>query len=207
MSKQFIFIDDSGDTGLVGSATNYFIVAAVLVVNSDNYARLVTAMNGFRAGLGWNELDELKFNKTRKTVIKRLLKFIQQFDFESYALVVDKAKMTVPPRLSSGETLYLYAIKELLLKLKLNDPVVVIDGVADKKHIQRTRTYIRQALRQHGVEKSRISFVDSRKDVLVQLADVIAGSIARSFDKAKSDHNDYLDLLDSKIKGIYEIGL
>ena len=205
MSKQFVFIDESGDPGLKRTSSGHFIVAAVLLVDNENYAKLVTAMNGFRAGLGFSELDELKFNKTRKTVIKRLLRFVQQFDFESYAVVINKSKMTKPPQLSSGETLYLYAIKELLLKLKLSEPNIVIDGVTDKKHIQNTRAYLRQALRQQGVGKCKIGFVDSRKDLVVQLTDIVAGSIARSFDKKKTDHKDYLELLESKIKGIYEI--
>jgi len=110
------------------------------------------------------------------------------------------------PQLSSGETIYLYAIKELLTKLKLNKPTIVIDGVTNKKYIQFARTYLRKALRQHGVEKCKIGFVDSRKDVVVQLADIIVGSIARSYNKNKPDHSDYLQLLETKIKWIKEIG-
>jgi len=205
MSKQFVFIDDSGDPGLIKSSTRNFIVAAVLVVTSENYVKLMTALSGFRAGLGWSELDELKFNKTRKSVIKNLLKYIRQFEFESFALVVDKSKMTIPPQLSSGETLYQYAIKELLIRLNLNEPIIFIDGVSDKKHIQHTRAYLRQALRQHGVTKCKITFVDSRKDVLVQLADIVAGSIARSYDQEKTDQNDYVELLRPRLNGIFEI--
>ena len=205
MSKQFVFIDDSGDPGLNKSATSHFIVAAVLVVDDKNYTNLLTAMNGFRAGLGFGELDELKFHKTRKEIIKRLLVFVQKFEFEAYAAVVDKTKMTALPQLGSGETLYNYVIKELLMKLELSEPVIFVDGVTDKKHIQRTRTYLRKALKQNGVEKSKISFVDSRKNVLIQLADIVAGSIARSFDKQKSDYNEYIKLLKTKIVSIYEI--
>jgi len=95
--------------------------------------------------------------------------------------------------------------RELLLKLELSEPNIIIDGVTDKKHIQNTRTYLRQALGQQGVGKCKIGFVDSRKNVVVQLADIVAGSIARSFDKKKTDYKDYLELLEPKIKGIYEI--
>ena len=105
-----------------------------------------------------------------------------------------------------GENLYNYAIKELLLRLRLGtEPVIVIDGVTDKKHIQRIRTYLRQALKQHGVEKCKIGLVDSRKEPLIQLADIVAGSVARSFDKTKADHGDYLKLLKPMFKKIYKI--
>ena len=205
MKKQFVFIDDSGDPGLGKSATSHFIVAAVLIVDSDQLNDLVIAMNGFRAGLGWNELHELKFNSAKKSIIRNLLGFVQQFEFKAYAAVVDKTRNKTLPRLASGETLYNYVIRELLLKLELSEPVIFVDGVTDKEHVQRTRTYLRQALKQNGVEKSKISFVDSRKNVMIQLADVVAGSISRSFYKQKPDHNYYLDLLKSKIGGIYEI--
>ena len=204
MSKQFVILDDSGDPGLVKSSTSHFIVAAVLIVSSENYDKLVAAINGFRAALGWNELDEIKFNKTRKIVIKRLLKLIQQFEFKTYAMVVDKAKITKEPQLASGETLYNQVIKELLLKINLSDPIIFIDGVTDKIHIQKTRTYLRQALRQSGIEKSKIRFVDSRKDVLIQLADVVAGVIARSYNKRNND-DEFIRLLKPKIESIYEI--
>ena len=58
MSKQFIVIDDSGDPGLIKSSTRHFIIAAIFIENSENYVKLATALSGFRAGLGWNELAE-----------------------------------------------------------------------------------------------------------------------------------------------------
>ena len=205
MDKEFLILDDSGDPGLVKSSTSHFIVAAVLVLNSESYDKLVMAMNDFRAGLGWNELDELKFSKTRKIVIKRLLTFIQQLEFKAYAIVVDKSKLTDKSLLTIDDSLYNYAIKELLLRLKLSNPVIFIDGVSHKKQAERFRTYLRKHLKKHGVEKSKIRFVDSRKDVLVQLADIIAGVIARSYSKKKGSNDEYLKLLKSKIEEIYEI--
>ncbi|MCL2085315.1 DUF3800 domain-containing protein [Candidatus Saccharibacteria bacterium] len=205
MSKQYIFIDDSGDPGLVKSNTTRFVVAAVLVVDRQNLDYLTAAIDGFRAGLRWSNLDEFKFSSTRKSVIKDLLQFIRQFKFESYAVVIDKAKITGAPHLPENETLYDYAMKELLLKLELSEPTIVIDGAIGKKHAEKTRTYLRQALKRHGVGKSKISFTDSRRDTMVQLADIVAGSVARSLDAKKSDHADYVKLLKIKKKNIYEI--
>ena len=94
---------------------------------------------------------------------------------------------------------------ELLLKLDLNEPIIVIDGVYDKKQAQRIRTYLRQTLKQHGIEKCKINFVDSRKEPVIQMADIVAGSVARSFDKSKTDCNEYVKLLGSKIINIYQV--
>jgi len=155
--------------------------------------------------LGWNDLHEIKFNSAQKSLIKNLLRFIQRFEFEAYAAVVDKTKTTVLPQLSVGESLYHFVIKELLLKLELSETVIFIDGVAHKRQAERIRTYLRHALKEHKAAKYKIKFVDSRKDVMIQLADVVAGSIARSYDKEKHDHNDYLEILKPKVMEIYEI--
>ena len=205
MEKQFIFIDDSGDTGLNDSATTHFVVAAVLVVNRNNLDTLRIAMDGFRAGLGWKELHELKFNMTKKSIIINLLKFIKQFEFKAYAMVLDKSKIKSNQFFSSNETPYNYVIKELLIKLDLKEPSIVIDGVSHKKHAERVRTYLRKSLREHGVKNCKISFVDSRKDTLIQLADIIAGSVARSYDEKKTNRKEFYKIIKKRIKAIYEI--
>ena len=60
--------------------------------------------------------------------------------------------------------------------------------------------------RENGRENTRFRFVDSRKDSIIQLADIIAGAIARSY-KDKTDAKRYLTLLESKIVQIDEIQL
>ena len=205
MSKQFLFLDESGNTTLKDASSNHLVIGTVLVVDHENLISLTDAMNEFRTKLGWKELQEIKFMLTKKSIIIDLLKFIQQFEFEVYGLVIDKRKITALQQLEMDKSLYNYVIKELLIRLKLTDPVIFIDGVAHKKQAERIRTYLRQNLRQHGVVKSKIRFVDSRKEVLIQLADVVAGSIARSYSERKANNKEYIKLLEPKIVEIYEI--
>ena len=42
---------------------------------------------------------------------------------------------------------------------------------------------------------SKVKFVDSKTDNLIQLADLVAGSILRSTQPDKTDSGDYLDIL------------
>ena len=63
---------------------------------------------------------------------------------------------------------------------------------------------MRQNLKANGIEKTTIRFVDSRKDSIVQLADIIAGAVARSY-KDKTDAQKYLKLLKDKIVKIEKI--
>ena len=147
MSKEFIFIDESGNTTLKDSASNHLIIGAVLILDHENLIALTNAMNEFRAKLGWKELQEIKFMLTKKSIILDLLKFIQPFEFKVYGLVIDKRKITTVQQLVDDKSLYNFAIKELLIRLKLTDTVIFIDGVAHKRQAERIRTYLRQNLR------------------------------------------------------------
>jgi hypothetical protein len=47
-------------------------------------------------------------------------------------------------------------------------------------------------------------FRDSKSDVLIQLADMIAGSIRRSYEKDKTDSQKYKKLIQDKIEDEWE---
>jgi len=207
MKQQFVFIDDSGDPGFKKSSSSHFIVAAVVVVDEDKKQLIADAINLFRRNLGWNELHEFKFNTAKKEIVLDLIKFMKPFDFSAYAIVLDKSKITQKDIPKDKASLYHYAIKELLLRLKLTNPVITIDGRAGKQYSQRIKTYIRQSLRERGVEKPRIYIVDSRKNALIQLTDIIAGSIARSYSKDKTDAQVYKKALGDKIVKTFDLKL
>ena len=206
MSKRFAYIDDSGDAGLRNSNTDQLIVAAVIIVDEEKRKLLAEAINLFRSRLGWVELHEFKFHKTEKRILVDLIDFIKAYDFTAYAVVLDKRGID-PSHVQKSETsLYNYTLKELLLRVCMNDQVVVIDGEAAKKHAWKIRSYLRQNLKANGIERVSIRFTDSRKDSLVQLSDIVAGAIARSY-KDKTDAQKYLNLLKDKIVMIEEITL
>jgi uncharacterized protein (DUF4415 family) len=203
--KQHIFIDDSGDTGFTSSRSQHFVIACVVIVDSEKKDLLDKAIELFRRNQGWRDEDEMKFHKTNKQTVKKLLGSLKDFDYSVYAMVLDKttaAKLT--PKMSKT-SLYNFTIKELLMKLRLDEPVISIDGVGGKKYIQKVRAYLRQNLKEKGVVNCQIKFVDSKKDYLIQFADIVAGSIARSFQKDRKDSGDYIGLIGKKIKKIYFI--
>ena len=200
MSKHFVFIDESYSMKKKKTATSHIVVAAVLIVEQEKLSILTDAMNTFRADLGWNELHELKFNSAKKSIIKDFLNYIKQFEFEAHAVVIDRLKIADETLFNTGEDLYNNLVIDLLLKMSLKEPSIVIDGVSDKKQAQRVRTFLRKSLKQHGIEKCKIGFVDSRKNVLIQLIDVITGSIARSYNSSKTDRYDYINIIKPKIK-------
>ena len=203
--KQFAVLDDSGDPGVDGSSTSHFVIAAVIIVGDDDRQKLIDAIDKYRQKLGWKETHEFKFNTTKKGIIEELIKVIRGYKFSAYAMVLDKRKIPVTPDIIDSNSLYYYVMKELLLKLDLKNPHITIDGIGGKRYMQKIRTYLRQNLKSNGVEKCVIKFADSKKDSLVQLTDIVAGSVARSFRDDRNNTDKFLKLMGGKIIQIFDL--
>jgi len=204
-NKQFVILDDSGDPGVDGSSTSHFVIAAVIIVGDDDRQKLIDAIDNYRQKLGWKETHEFKFNTTKKGIIEELIKIIRGYKFSAYAMVLDKRKIPVTPDIIDSNSLYYYVMKELLLKLDLKNPHITIDGIGGKRYMQRIRAYLRQNLKANGVEKCEIKFADSKKDSLVQLTDIVAGSVARSFRSDRVNTDKFLKLMEDRIVQIFDL--
>ena len=207
MSKEYIIIEDSGDLGVKGSSTSHFIIIAIVVVGDDVKDRLIACIDEYRNDLGWKETHEFKFNSTKKSIIEEFIKRVCIYNFSAYAMVLDKSKIPIAPEIISGISLYNYIIKELLINLDFSNPYITIDGIGNKKHEQKVRAYLRQNLKAKGIIKSEIKFADSRKDSMIQLADIVAGSVARSFSDKRSNATKFLGLFKERIVQIDELTL
>ena len=206
MIKEFIYIDDSGDAGLRNSNTDKLIIAAVIMVDEEKKTALNDAINLYREQLGWHELDEFKFTKTNKTIIVDLINHIKSFDYSAYAVVLDKNEIDLDTIPKEKISVYNHVLKELLLRVCKDKQSITIDGKYGKKHDADVRVYLRKQLRDIGITGAKVKFVDSRKDSLVQLADIVVGSVARSY-KNKTDSQRYIDLLKDKIIRIEKISI
>ena len=203
--RQYVILDESGDPGVDGSNTSHFIVAAVVIVSETEKQRLTNAVDQYRKKLGWKETHEFKFNTTKKEIIEELIINIRDYDFSAYAIVLDKTKIPVTPDIIDSNSLYYYIMKELLVKLDLKNPYITIDGIGGKQYKQRVIAYLRHNLKATGVDKCEIKFSDSKKDSLIQIADIVAGSVARSYRDDRTEAKKFLGLLGNKITQIFEM--
>ena len=205
-AAEYIFIDDSGDTGLEKSNTSQFILAAVIIDNEESKNSLGDAVNQFRNHLGWNELDEFKFAKTNKKIVIELIDSLKGINYSAYVVTLNKKEVN-PSYITKGKySLYNHVLKELLLKIGKSNQDIRIDGTTGKRNENELRKYLRQKLREKGIIDTSIRFVDSRKEPIIQLADIVAGAVARSY-KDKPDAQKYLKMLDNRIINMGEIYL
>ena len=138
-TKQFIFIDDSGDPGVKRHSSSHFVMAAV-VFNDDLVAEeTALTMRKFRRQLGWTDDHEYKFNKTKKDYIKQVLRLVSRYDFSVYAVVVNKNKYSSMPK-----NLYYDSISELLRIILLKNAFIKIDGYKGTNYTKRAISLMRQ---------------------------------------------------------------
>lgn len=78
---------------------------------------------------------------------------------------------------------------------------IKIDGSGDKFFRKNFMTYLRKELNDnHKCIVKNCKLVDSRENVLIQMADMIAGSIRRSYDDGIKDQHLYKEIFKKHIQ-------
>jgi hypothetical protein len=199
-----VFIDESGDPGFKVSKGSSAVFTAVLVAFRDRAQAIPTQLAIEALARRLRIQPEFKFNKSRPEVRDAFFEAMMPFGFCVRAIVVEKEKIYSLRLRTNKEAFYGFFIKSML---KFDDGLlsaakVVIDGSGDREFKQQLRSYFRLHLGPNRLEK--LSFRDSRSDCLVQLADMCAGAIARSYKDDRSDAGRWRAMLKPKIEDIWE---
>ncbi|MBQ6127534.1 DUF3800 domain-containing protein [Candidatus Saccharibacteria bacterium] len=209
MSKQLVFIDDSGDPGFKSESSDNFVMAAALFIDPEVAESLMHEIDDYRKSLGWKYNHEFKFTKNPKDVVSEMLRRARNYDFKIYAVYIEKSDFReITPAMApffDREKLYNWTIKELLREIPLETAKITIDGRSSKQHKKDTATYLRREVNGDNSKKLEFKFDDSVTTDLLQLADLIAGSINRSLQPDKTDSKDYISIFSDKIVKIQKI--
>ena len=209
MNKQLIFIDDSGDPGFKkGASSSTFVMAGALFIDPETATLVNDAISEYRRSLGWKDGHEFKFRTTAKNIKLRFLEIVSRYDFEIYAVYIKKSDYPNVFNFSDAEKPYNWTAKELLKLMALCNARVKMDGKYNKSYKLKVKTYIRQELNTKTKKKIEdFDVSDSRRDNLIQLADIVVGSINRSFQTDKTDVNEYIKIIRNKIVELKSLDL
>lgn len=205
MKKQLVFIDDSGDPGMTEVSSTNFVMAAALFMDPGVADALSVHIAEYRRSLGWRDDYEFKFAKIRKDIIVHLLKNINEYEFRIYAVYLDKARFKNAAQLVDDQKIYNWMIKELLIIMPIYEAKIKIDGRSSRENMRKTAAYLRQQINRDRSKKLEINFEDSVDNNLIQLADLIAGSINRFVSADKTDYEKYIKIFRKKIVRIKRI--
>lgn len=199
-----VFIDDSGDPGfkLEKGSSHFFVISAVLFDDNLEAEKTAVAIKELKRELGFVEDVEFKFNNSRKIVRERFLSVVNTFNFKIRCIVIDKRIIRSDELRTNKKSFYAYAIKMLLKHNgnEISNARIKIDGSGDREFRKNFLTYLRRELNSNTkcvVENCRL--VDSRGNVLVQLADMVAGAIRRSYSDDKTDKDIYKGIIQKHI--------
>jgi hypothetical protein len=200
-----VFIDDSGDPGfkIEHGSSRYFVIALVIFKDELEAEKAAIAIKEFRRSLKFPDHMEFKFHKSHPRVKEEFLKAINPFDFTVRCLSADKTLIRSEELKNNKNSFYSYAIKMVLQysNNEILDAKIKIDGSGDRIFRRNFLTYLRKHLnsKQRKIMKN-CKLADSRENVLIQMADMVAGSIRRSYDTGKKDHLKYKGIIAKHIK-------
>jgi hypothetical protein len=181
---QIIDIDDSGDAGFQFRrlSSKYFSIACIVFDDCLDAEEMILKIKRLRGSLGWPNYREFKFHKSSSAVRRMFLNEVQSGNFKVWAILADKTKITDPLLEKNSGRFYNFIIKEVLNRHReeIENADICIDGKAKKTYKQIAVAYFRTHINSDRKRIRRIRFVDSRKDDLIQLADMVVGALQRS---------------------------
>lgn len=204
-SKQLIFIDDSGDPGfkLEKGASGLFVVACVIFSDTIEAELVSASIKALKRDSGWKQEREYKFHKTTEDQKKAFFKETSRFNFRIRAIVVDKSKVE-EPKLKKDDSFYQKIVVEVLDRFKgMKEANVYLDGEKGRNYRNRSAAELRKVLNRNKQRISKFKVEDSKGNVLIQLADMIAGAIREKYELKGSSGLGYLRSMKDKIEEIY----
>ena len=201
-----VFIDESGDPGfkIERGSSPIFVTSMVIFDDTEGAQEAQTHLNQM---LGEMKVrPEFKFNKMNAKKRDEFFDRISDLRFRCRFVVVQKDLIYSDALRTVKESFYKFFIRNMIQHDggALVDAKVVIDGSGDRVFKKTFRSYLRKHLDEGSVKK--VELKDSKKDTLVQLADMVAGAIARSYRPERSDSNRWRAMLhrSKKIENVWE---
>lgn len=173
--------DESGDVSFsfTKGASRHFVVAAVATPEPEHLRNVLASV---RHASRLDDGFEFRLNTlSSRTLRLRVYQALAAAEFESWAVVVDKERLSDPFRLLSGPDVYAFFLTELIAAIPFalrGEGTLILDQFGSPGA---TRSEIKRVLRMREIELGfrHIQIARSRSEPLVQVADLIAGAIMR----------------------------
>ena len=191
------------DLSWTRGSTKFFIISLVIFDDELEAEKTAVAIKDLRRKLKFSEKFEFKFYKSSKDVRQKFLNKVCGFKFRVRSLVVEKSIIRSGELRDNKNSFYSYAIKTVLKHSggTIKNAKVKIDGSGDRIFRRNFLGYLRRHLNSKDLKiMNNCKLVDSQQNVLIQLADMVAGSIHRSYNTEKADHKLYKGIIKKRIQ-------
>ena len=204
-----VFIDESGDSGFKfghGSSTFFVVTAAIFGDNfsADACDRSIEAL---RRTLGFQGSREFHFATSPDRVREEFFRCVVREAFSYHAFVVDKQKLYAnAPTFRDGKKFYEFAVSIVCENARqlLNEAKIVIDKNGERSF----RQQLEKSLKRRMVDQQgrclirKVTMEASHSNNLVQLADMVCGAVARSYNTATSEGQRFRKMISTREKRV-----
>lgn len=212
MNTKYAYVDEFGAFGYnfenEGCSTHFIITA--IIVDEDDVSTVKHNVEIIRNKYFPN--GEIKSSRIGKDHRKRIsiLNELKVLPFKIFTLVCDKRRIYEQSGLRFKPSFYKFinnlAYQEL--RTSFSNLVIVADEVGENDYLRSFAKYIREREVPLSLfDKSLFRFENSKDNLIIQVADIVAGSLAYNYDehkKVKANGNNYSSILSSKILMIKE---
>ena len=182
-----VFIDESGDPGFKIDKGSSPIFVTSMVIFDTNEEAVAAQKTVERVRRECRVKPEWKFSKCRPDIKDCFFESMAEHTFRTRSVVVIKDRIYSDALRTKKDSFYKFFVRQMIQKSEaaLVDAKVVIDGSGDRTFKRSFQSYLKRNLDKNCVRQ--VTLRDSMKDPLVQLADMTAGAIARSYRTNRSD--------------------
>ena len=193
---KYIYIDESGDLGEGPSSSKHFVMGAIMVDSPDSLKKIIKKVKRDNRNL-LHKAPEIKGNKTDKRVIKKILKKVNNLEYDIYGIYLDKQNLDKIPNFYNYHALYDEIASNLAEKIKITSStcIIVDKSKFNQDYIDNFNNLFSSKL--NNVENHPISIIhgDSINYKGLQIADLISWSV---FQKVEHKNSKYIDLMENK---------
>lgn len=201
-----VFMDDSGDPGfkIEKGSSSVFVIALVIFDDELEAEKTAVEIKQLKRNLKFPDSVEFKFHKSSHNVKVAFLSRAAKFAFRIRAIVVQKKNIRSPYLMSADDSFFNYIVMKVLKNNRktITNAKLKFDRRGEKKIRDNLRVYLSRELdnkRSHVF--TSLKFVDSKTNVLIQLADMVAGAIASSY---KNESKELLKLIEKRVEDLWD---
>lgn len=197
-----VLIDESGDAGMKfeKGSLPYFVVAAVIFSDNFSAAACDRGIDELRRALKLPVDFEFHFSHTPDRIRRAFLNFVAREEFRYHGFVLNKQRL-FGRQFRDRNGFYEFTVGLVCENARalFQDAKVTIDKCGDRTFRQRLEKSLKSRMtNQDGSCLIRkVSMEHSHSNNLIQLADMVCGAVARSFDvsKTKQQCGEFRDLI------------
>lgn len=189
------FVDESGDTGLkIGKGSSKFFVVTIVLFRDDDDALSCDQRIGLlRKELGLSKDFEFHFNETPEKIKEEFFRAIAPYNYFYLAIIINKSAL-FGEGFKFKYSFYKYICSLVFENAKshLDDAVVIFDGSGSRAFKNELQSYLKNKINQkNSFYIKKVKIQDSKKNNLLQLADMICGAVTRSYKTKRKNHQNF----------------